>query len=177
MICQPAATRKGKRPNGPGRPADPPHPWPIGLPVSGSRCGHANPRGPAAAAAHCHRSGRVPTGRDRGGGGSRWRCLCDRALAVRRSPAGIADAGLREQHRAEMVKCIRLCLDRTDICTAALRGGEPPDGSTTRPSPGRCRRPAWPSARAAATSARGTPGNAHSAARDMSGQLKSPRPG
>jgi hypothetical protein len=28
--------------------------------------------------------------------------------------------GLREQDRAEMVKCIRLCLDRTDICTATL---------------------------------------------------------
>ena len=35
-------------------------------------------------------------------------------------PAGIADAGLREQDRAEMVKCIRPCLDRTDICTATL---------------------------------------------------------
>jgi hypothetical protein len=28
--------------------------------------------------------------------------------------------GLREQDRAEMVKCIRLCLDRTGICTATL---------------------------------------------------------
>jgi hypothetical protein len=35
-------------------------------------------------------------------------------------PAGIADAGLREQDRAEMVKCIRPCLDRTDICAATL---------------------------------------------------------
>jgi hypothetical protein len=32
-------------------------------------------------------------------------------------PAGTAGAGLREQDRAEMVKRIRLCLDRTDICT------------------------------------------------------------
>jgi len=28
--------------------------------------------------------------------------------------------GLREQDRAEMVKCIRLCLDRTGICAATL---------------------------------------------------------
>jgi hypothetical protein len=35
----------------------------------------------------------VPAGRDRGGGGSRWRCLCDRVLAVRRSrPAPPAPA-------------------------------------------------------------------------------------
>jgi hypothetical protein len=87
-------------------------------------------------------------------------------------PAGIAGAGLREQDRAEMVKCIRLCLDRTDICTATLGVVSPPGGSTTRSSPGRCWRPAWPSARAAATSASRTPGNAHSAARDLSGQLK-----
>jgi len=33
-------------------------------------------------------------------------------------PAGTADAGLREQDRAEMVKCIRPCLDRTGICAA-----------------------------------------------------------
>jgi hypothetical protein len=151
---------------------DPPHPGHIGLPVSGSRYGHANPRGPAAAAAHCHRSGRGAR-RAR----SRRRGL-QMAMSVRPCPgcsavpAGIADAGLREQDRAEMVKYIRLCLDRTDICTATLGVVSPPDGSTTRPSPGRCWRPAWPSARAAATSARGTPGNAHSAARDMSGQLK-----
>jgi hypothetical protein len=31
-----------------------------------------------------------------------------------------ADADLREQDLAEMVKCIRLCLDCTDICTATL---------------------------------------------------------
>jgi hypothetical protein len=59
---------EGQTPQWTRPPPDPPHPWHIGLPVSGSRCGHAHPRGPAAAAAHCHRSGRVPTGRDRGGG-------------------------------------------------------------------------------------------------------------
>ena len=32
-----------------------------------------------------------------------------------------ADADLREQDLAEMVKCIRLCLDCTDVCTATLR--------------------------------------------------------
>ena len=31
-----------------------------------------------------------------------------------------ADAGLREQDLAEMVTCIRLCLDCTDVCTATL---------------------------------------------------------
>ena len=30
------------------------------------------------------------------------------------------DADLREQDLAEMVKCIRLCLDCTDVCTATL---------------------------------------------------------
>ena len=31
-----------------------------------------------------------------------------------------ADADLREQDLAEMVKCIRLCLNCTDVCTATL---------------------------------------------------------
>jgi len=31
-----------------------------------------------------------------------------------------ADADLREPDLAEMVKCIRLCLDCTDVCTATL---------------------------------------------------------
>jgi Domain of Unknown Function (DUF326) len=31
-----------------------------------------------------------------------------------------AEADLREQDLAEMVTCIRLCLDCTDVCTAAL---------------------------------------------------------
>ena len=31
-----------------------------------------------------------------------------------------ADADLAEQDLAEMVKCIRLCLDCTDVCTATL---------------------------------------------------------
>ena len=69
-----------------------------------------------------------------------------------------ADADLSEQNLAEMVTCIRLCLNCTDVCAATLGVVNPPDGSTTRPSPGRCWRPAWPSARAAATSASGTPG-------------------
>jgi hypothetical protein len=46
------------------------------------------------------------------------------------------DADLSEQNLAEMVKCIRLCLDCTDICTATagvisrLAGYDP---GTTRP--------------------------------------------
>jgi erythromycin esterase-like protein len=31
-----------------------------------------------------------------------------------------ADADLAEQNLAEMVKCIRLCLDCTDVCTATI---------------------------------------------------------
>jgi hypothetical protein len=31
-----------------------------------------------------------------------------------------ADADLREQNLTEMVKCIRLCLDCTDVCTATM---------------------------------------------------------
>jgi hypothetical protein len=34
--------------------------------------------------------------------------------------AADADADLREQNLAEMVKCIRLCLDCTDVCTATM---------------------------------------------------------
>jgi hypothetical protein len=34
--------------------------------------------------------------------------------------AADADADLAEQNLAEMVKCIRLCLDCTDVCTATL---------------------------------------------------------
>ena len=34
--------------------------------------------------------------------------------------AADADTDLAEQNLAEMVKCIRLCLDCTDVCTAAL---------------------------------------------------------
>ena len=63
-------------------------------------------------------------------------------------------ADLSEQNLAEMVTCIRLCLDCTDICTAT-------SGVISRlaeydpVSPGRCWRHAWPSARAAAMSASG----------------------
>jgi hypothetical protein len=34
--------------------------------------------------------------------------------------AADADADLAEQNLAEMVRCIRLCLDCTDVCTATL---------------------------------------------------------
>ena len=34
--------------------------------------------------------------------------------------AADTDADLAEQNLAEMVKCIRLCLDCTDVCTATL---------------------------------------------------------
>jgi hypothetical protein len=44
---------------------------------------------------------------------------------------------LREQNRAEMVKCIGLCLDRTDNCTATTLGVVSPqteyDAAVTRP--------------------------------------------
>jgi hypothetical protein len=36
------------------------------------------------------------------------------------------DADLSEQNLAEMVTCIRLCLDCTDICTATGGGHQPP---------------------------------------------------
>jgi uncharacterized membrane protein len=46
------------------------------------------------------------------------------------------DADLSEQNLAEMVRCVRLCLDCTDICTASAgvisRLGEY-DASTTKP--------------------------------------------
>jgi hypothetical protein len=52
-------------------------------------------------------------------------------------PAGIADACLREQNRAEMVKCIRLCLDPHRYLRRHPRGGEPArreyDAAVTRP--------------------------------------------
>jgi hypothetical protein len=67
------------------------------------------------------------------------------------------DADLGEQDLAEMVKCIRLCLDCVDVCTATA-------GVVSRLAeydanvPGRCWRPAWPSARAAVMSVSGMPG-------------------
>ena len=65
-------------------------------------------------------------------------------------------ADLSEQNVAEMVRCIRLCLDCVDVCTATARviGAR---RSTTPASPGRCLSPAWLSAGAAATSASGMP--------------------
>jgi Domain of Unknown Function (DUF326) len=50
--------------------------------------------------------------------------------------AADADADLSEPNLAEMVKCIRLCLDCTDICTAtgAVLGGLAEyDADATRP--------------------------------------------
>ncbi len=66
-------------------------------------------------------------------------------------------ADLGEQNVTEMVTCIRLCLDCADICTATA-GSPAARRSTTPMSPGRCWRPAWPSAEAAAMSASGMPG-------------------
>jgi hypothetical protein len=162
---------EGQTPQRARPPPDPPCPWHIGLPISGSRCGHRQAPGTGGSRAHCHRPGRVPTGRDRGGG-----ALDSDACATvswlfggpgRHRRRRLARAGPgRDGQVHPAVPGPHRYLRRHP------RGGEPPDGSTTRPSPGRCWRPAWPSARAAATSARGTPGNAHSAARDMSGQLK-----
>ena len=73
--------------------------------------------------------------------------------------ACIADvnADLSEQNVTEMVTCIRLCLDCADVCTATI-GVKACSRPTTLMSRGRCWRPAWRSARAAATSASGTPG-------------------
>jgi hypothetical protein len=66
------------------------------------------------------------------------------------------DADLGEQNLAEMVKCIRLCLDCADICTAIAGVLSRPaefDANATRLLLG----PARPSARAAAMSASGMP--------------------
>jgi hypothetical protein len=116
MICQPTATRNGKRPNGPGRPGSTPpvaH-WPAGQreqmrprqsPGTG---GSRRTLPPFGAGAHRARS------RRRGLQMAMSVRPCPGCSAV---PAGTAGAGLREQDRAEMVKRIRLCLDRTDICT------------------------------------------------------------
>jgi hypothetical protein len=45
------------------------------------------------------------------------------------------DADLSEQHLAEMVRCIRLCLDCADVCTVAARvAGRPADyANVTKP--------------------------------------------
>jgi hypothetical protein len=67
-----------------------------------------------------------------------------------------ADDDLSEQNVAELVKCIRLCLDCADVCAATV-GSPAARPSTTQASPGRCWRPARRPARAAATSASGTP--------------------
>jgi hypothetical protein len=60
--------------------------------------------------------------------------------------AADADADLSEPNVAELVTCIRLCLECTDVCGATV-------GVVSRSW-----RPAWPPARAAATSASGMPG-------------------
>src|SRR6516162_8757551 len=65
-------------------------------------------------------------------------------------------ADLGEHNLAEMVTCIRLCLDCTDICTAAaavISRLVSYDPAVLRP----LWSPAWPSAAAAAMSASGTP--------------------
>jgi hypothetical protein len=69
-----------------------------------------------------------------------------------------ADADLGEQNLAELVTCIRLCLDCTDVCAATVGVTRAARPTTTPASPGRCWRPARPPARAAATSASGMPG-------------------
>jgi len=61
------------------------------------------------------------------------------------------DADLSEPDLAEMVRCIRLCLHCTDVCTATVAVISRLAWS------GRCWRPAWPSAGAAVTSASGMP--------------------
>jgi ferredoxin len=38
-----------------------------------------------------------------------------------------ADDDLSEQNLAELVKCIRLCLDCADVCAATVGGHQPPD--------------------------------------------------
>ena len=53
-----------------------------------------------------------------------------------------ADADLREQDLTEMVKCIRLCLDCTDVCTATLgvvSRQTASDAAVTRPLLEACR--------------------------------------
>jgi hypothetical protein len=66
-----------------------------------------------------------------------------------------ADANLGERNVAEMVRCIRLCLDCADVCGATVwsRVARP---SLTLGSLGPCSRPARPFARAVARSASGT---------------------
>jgi hypothetical protein len=58
-------------------------------------------------------------------------------------------ADLNEQNLAEMAKCIRLCLDCTDVCTATGRSSAAWPNTTPTP-PGRCWNPAWLYAKAAA---------------------------
>ena len=68
--------------------------------------------------------------------------------------AADADADMSEQNLTEMIKCIRLCLDCADVCTATA-GVLSRQTTTTPESPGPCWRPAWLPARAAATSVNG----------------------
>ena len=48
-----------------------------------------------------------------------------------------ADADLSEANLAEMVTCIRLCLDCTDVCTATPQSSAAWPNTTPAP-PGRC---------------------------------------
>src|SRR5215470_12770251 len=93
MIREPTAMRKAKHPNGPGRPRM--HPATV-------RGGC--PQGAIAAEGLQIAMPVRP---------------CPGWSAV---PACTADASFREQDRAEMVKCIGRCPDRTDNCTATTLG-------------------------------------------------------
>jgi hypothetical protein len=136
MICEPTATRKGKHPNGPGRPRIHPTRGTLACRSAGADAATANPRAPAAAA----HTAAVPGGCPQGAIAAEGLQI---AMPVRPRPgcpavpACTADAGLREQDRAEMVKCIGLCLDRTDNCTATTLGVVSPqteyDAAVTRP--------------------------------------------
>jgi len=68
MIRVPIATRKGKHPNGSGRPRIHPACGTLACRSAGADAATANPRAPAAAAHTAAVPGRVPTRRDRGGG-------------------------------------------------------------------------------------------------------------
>jgi hypothetical protein len=69
--------------------------------------------------------------------------LSDRAQAC----TACADDCLSEPQVAKLVKCIRLCLDCADSCTARCGSSAATLRRTTPTSPGRsCRRAWWPAA-------------------------------
>ena len=126
MICQPAAARKGKRRNGPGRPRIHPTRGTLACRSAGADGATANPRAPAAAAAHCHRSGRVPAGRDRGGGLQMAMSVrpCPGCSAV---PAGAADAACASRTGPRWSSASG-CAWTAPVSAPPPWGGEPPDG-------------------------------------------------